>query len=222
LALDLGRESRLPPEPECNDRSCIATRADQPSLAWLWSVRTTEALSERLVSDTASTLLNDWPGRSAVRLIYASKWPTGERPVSVRDSAIGDVQRSARGTDPARFSEPPPSTTSTRPVRRFEPEEKTSFCDLGGVAHRRDAEPAQEAAAEIKPVKKSDPVAAGDGVVSLMERIWPAFQRIDASSFSRSFARQPTTARKSATIPPCANRPAKADSSGRRKERRGH
>jgi hypothetical protein len=31
-------------------------------------------------------------------------------------------------------------------------------------------------------VAKSDPVAAGDGVVSLMERIWPAFQGIDTSS----------------------------------------
>ena len=40
----------------------------------------------------------------------------------------------------------------------------------------------KEAAAEIKSVAKSDPVAAGDGVVSLMERIWPAFQGIDTSS----------------------------------------
>ena len=37
----------------------------------------------------------------------------------------------------------------------------------------------KEAAAEIRSVAKSDPVAAGDGVVSLMERIWPAFQGID-------------------------------------------
>ena len=29
---------------------------------------------------------------------------------------------------------------------------------------------------------KSDPVAAGDGAVSVMERIWPAFQDIDTSS----------------------------------------
>ena len=35
---------------------------------------------------------------------------------------------------------------------------------------------------EIKKVAKTDPVAAGDGVVSLMERIWPAFQDIDTSS----------------------------------------
>jgi hypothetical protein len=40
----------------------------------------------------------------------------------------------------------------------------------------------KEAAAEIRSVAKSDPIAAGDGVVSLMERIWPAFQGIDTSS----------------------------------------
>jgi hypothetical protein len=40
----------------------------------------------------------------------------------------------------------------------------------------------KEAAAEIRSVAKSDLVAAGDGVVSLMERIWPAFQGIDTSS----------------------------------------
>ena len=34
----------------------------------------------------------------------------------------------------------------------------------------------KEAVSEIKAVAKSDPVAAGDGAVSLMERIWPAFQ----------------------------------------------
>ena len=40
----------------------------------------------------------------------------------------------------------------------------------------------KEAAAEIRSVAKSNPVAAGEGVVSLMERIWPAFQGIDTSS----------------------------------------
>jgi len=40
----------------------------------------------------------------------------------------------------------------------------------------------KEAASEIRSVAKSDPVAAGDGAVSLMERIWPAFQGIDTSS----------------------------------------
>ena len=39
-----------------------------------------------------------------------------------------------------------------------------------------------EAFSEIKAAAKSDPVAGGDGAVSLMERIWPAFQDIDTSS----------------------------------------
>jgi hypothetical protein len=40
----------------------------------------------------------------------------------------------------------------------------------------------KEAVSEIKAVAKTDPVAAGDGAVSLMERIWPALQDIDSSS----------------------------------------
>ena len=40
----------------------------------------------------------------------------------------------------------------------------------------------KEAASEIKSAAKSDPVTAGEGTVSLMERIWPAFQDIDTSS----------------------------------------
>ncbi len=32
----------------------------------------------------------------------------------------------------------------------------------------------KEAASEIRSAAKSDPVAAGEGTVSLMERIWPA------------------------------------------------
>ena len=40
----------------------------------------------------------------------------------------------------------------------------------------------KEALSEIKAVAKSDPVTAGEGAVSLMERIWPAFQDIDTSS----------------------------------------
>ena len=40
----------------------------------------------------------------------------------------------------------------------------------------------KEAVAEIKKVARTDPVTASDGVVSLMERIWPAFQDIDTSS----------------------------------------
>lgn len=40
----------------------------------------------------------------------------------------------------------------------------------------------KEAATEIRSVAKSDPVLAGDGVVSLAERIWPSLQGIDSSS----------------------------------------
>ena len=40
----------------------------------------------------------------------------------------------------------------------------------------------KEAASEIRSAAKSEPVAAGEGTVSLMERIWPAFQDIDTSS----------------------------------------
>lgn len=40
----------------------------------------------------------------------------------------------------------------------------------------------KEAVAEIKRVARADPVTAGDGVVTLLERIWPAFQDIDTSS----------------------------------------
>ena len=40
----------------------------------------------------------------------------------------------------------------------------------------------KEAASEIRSAAKCDPVAAGEGTVSLMERIWPAFQDIDTSS----------------------------------------
>jgi hypothetical protein len=40
----------------------------------------------------------------------------------------------------------------------------------------------KEAVAEIKKAARIDPVIAGDGVVRLMERIWPAFQDIDTSS----------------------------------------
>jgi hypothetical protein len=37
----------------------------------------------------------------------------------------------------------------------------------------------KEAVAEIKTVARTDPVTAGDGVLTLMERIWPAFPNID-------------------------------------------
>ncbi len=53
----------------------------------------------------------------------------------------------------------------------------------------------KEAVSEIKAVAKSDPVAAGGGAVSLMERVWPAFQDIDTSSGAlgwRSRGRSPS------------------------------
>ena len=40
----------------------------------------------------------------------------------------------------------------------------------------------EEAVTEIKKVARTDPVTGGDGFVSLMERIWPAFQDVDTSS----------------------------------------
>jgi hypothetical protein len=40
----------------------------------------------------------------------------------------------------------------------------------------------KEAVAEIKKLSKTDPVTAADGVVCLMERIWPAFEQVDTSS----------------------------------------
>ena len=40
----------------------------------------------------------------------------------------------------------------------------------------------KQAVTEIKKVDRVDPVLAGDGVVTVMERIWPAFQHIDTSS----------------------------------------
>jgi hypothetical protein len=40
----------------------------------------------------------------------------------------------------------------------------------------------KDAVKEIRAVAKADPVAAGDGCVALMERLWPALQHIDTSS----------------------------------------
>ena len=40
----------------------------------------------------------------------------------------------------------------------------------------------KEAVKEIPTVARADPVAAGDGCIALMERLWPAFQHIDTSS----------------------------------------
>jgi hypothetical protein len=41
-----------------------------------------------------------------------------------------------------------------------------------------------EAVAEIKKKAKTDPVLAGEGVVALCERLWPALQHVDSSSGS--------------------------------------
>ena len=40
----------------------------------------------------------------------------------------------------------------------------------------------KEAVSEIKKVYRQDPILAGEGIVSLMERLWPALQHIDGSS----------------------------------------
>jgi hypothetical protein len=40
----------------------------------------------------------------------------------------------------------------------------------------------KEALSEIKAVNRTDPVAAGEGAIVLMERLWPAFQDTDTSS----------------------------------------
>ena len=40
----------------------------------------------------------------------------------------------------------------------------------------------KQATSEIKAAAKTDPVRAGEGVVVLAERIWPAFEQIDTSS----------------------------------------
>lgn len=40
----------------------------------------------------------------------------------------------------------------------------------------------REAVSEIEKVAKSDPVEAADGVVAMVERIWPALEHVDSSS----------------------------------------
>lgn len=40
----------------------------------------------------------------------------------------------------------------------------------------------KEAVSEIKAVNRTDPVAAGEGAIVLMERLWRTFQDIDTSS----------------------------------------
>ncbi len=40
----------------------------------------------------------------------------------------------------------------------------------------------KESVTEIRKVARTDPVLAGEGAVTLMERLWPALQNIDTSS----------------------------------------
>lgn len=49
----------------------------------------------------------------------------------------------------------------------------------------------KEAVREIKSAAKSDLVLAGDGIVTLIERIWPSLQDIDTSSGSLGSAVNP-------------------------------
>jgi hypothetical protein len=53
---------------------------------------------------------------------------------------------------------------------------------LGWRGSRLACQRLNEAVAEIKKVARVDAIAAADGVVSLMEKIWPAFEHIDTSS----------------------------------------
>ncbi len=52
----------------------------------------------------------------------------------------------------------------------------------GWSASKLAAQRLKEALSEIKAVKRKDPVAAAEGAIILMERIWPAFAHIDTSS----------------------------------------
>ncbi|MEO8661962.1 MAG: hypothetical protein ABI693_26080 [Bryobacteraceae bacterium] len=59
---------------------------------------------------------------------------------------------------------------------------------FGWDSTRLACERLRQAVTEIKKVAKVDPINAADGVVSLMERIWPAFEHIDTSSGALSGA----------------------------------
>jgi hypothetical protein len=67
-------------------------------------------------------------------------------------------------------------------IRKWEFKSKFRANAYGWSGSRLAIERLKAAAAEIRSVAKSDPVLAGDGVVSLAERIWPALQGIDTSS----------------------------------------
>jgi hypothetical protein len=53
---------------------------------------------------------------------------------------------------------------------------------LGWRGSAKAIERLKQATSEIKAVAKTDPVRAGEGVVVLAERIWPAFEQIDTST----------------------------------------
>lgn len=53
---------------------------------------------------------------------------------------------------------------------------------LGWRGSRPAIERLKQAVSEIRTVARRDPVLAADGAVSLMERLWPAFEQIDTSS----------------------------------------
>ena len=67
-------------------------------------------------------------------------------------------------------------------VRKWEFKSKFRANAYGWKGSRLAIDRLKGAAGEIRSVAKSDPVMAGDGIVSLAERIWPAFQGIDTSS----------------------------------------
>ncbi len=63
---------------------------------------------------------------------------------------------------------------------------------FGWRASRLAIERLKEAVSEIRAVGRRDPVLAADGVVGLVERIWPAFEHVDTSSGALGCAVQRT------------------------------
>jgi len=53
---------------------------------------------------------------------------------------------------------------------------------FGWKGSRLSCQRLKEAVAEIKRVSKADPVTAADGVVILIEKLWPALEFVDSSS----------------------------------------
>jgi hypothetical protein len=67
-------------------------------------------------------------------------------------------------------------------IRKWEFKSKFRANAYGWSGSRLAIDRLKAAAAEIRSVAKTDPLLAGEGVVSLAERIWLAFQAIDTSS----------------------------------------